>query len=254
MAWDGPEVKALGGVLDRVVAALGPLEGKHVLVLCSAGGDVAFRLIPLVGDGTVVGLELHEPSLARARARAAELGAGHRLRFGKAARGRIPFPFGSFEALVSEFVVHRSPEPTEIGQAEMARVVRHGGRIVLTDVLAPAPLPPEVREPMRESGLDYVCDASRTHCALGWRVRASSTSPSRTSPVWSGRYGWPGRGGRRRGPPNDRGSTYCSGRASTRSGAGWCTCSRAATSIEGRLKPSAPNLLRRRRHIALVAS
>lgn len=160
MAWDESEVKALGDVLERVVAALGPLEGKHVLVLCSAEGDVAFRLVPLVGDGTVVGLELHEPSLAHARARAAELGIGPRLRFGKAARSRIPFPFGSFEALVSEFVVHPSPEPTEIGQPEMARVVRHAGRIVLTDVLAPGPLPEDARERLRDAGLDYVCDAS----------------------------------------------------------------------------------------------
>ena len=161
MGWTEDEVRALAPILERVEAALGQLACARVLVLCSAGGDLALRLVPMLeGKGRVVGLELDPVLLRIASGRAAYSPLAYLLEFKRAERARIPYPDASFDALVSEFIVHPSPAPTEIGQREMARVLRHGGRLVLTDVIA-HPMPsPEDRLALRSIGLGYICDAS----------------------------------------------------------------------------------------------
>jgi ubiquinone/menaquinone biosynthesis C-methylase UbiE len=52
------------------------------------------------------------------------------LRFREADAEALPFPDGAFDAVVGAFVVNHLPEP-EDGVAELARVLRPGGRIVL---------------------------------------------------------------------------------------------------------------------------
>jgi SAM-dependent methyltransferase len=159
--WSEPEARALAPVLGRLQAALGPLDGKQALVLCSAGGDVVLELAQGVGvRGRVTGLELSPAMLRISRDRAAMSSVNYRIDLRKAERKRIPLPDASFDALASEFIVFPSPEPTEIGHPEMARVLRPGGRMALTDVIAPRPLPHGTREALRGIGLSYVRDAS----------------------------------------------------------------------------------------------
>ena len=156
--WNPKEQEILAPVLERIGETIGPLEGKRVLVLCSAAGDVAFWLAKRMRTGRVVGLELSEEQLKAARARAGDL--APRVAFLPAERTRIPFPDASFDALVSEFIVFPSPEPTDIGQPEMARVLRPGGTLVLTDVIAQGAFPDEVKRALAEVGLTYWCEAS----------------------------------------------------------------------------------------------
>ena len=108
--------------------------------------------------GRVVGLELSEEQLKIARARAGDL--APRVAFLPTERTRIPLPDASFDALVSEFIVFPSPEPTDIGQPEMARVLRPGGTLVLTDVIAQGAFPDEVKRALAEVGLTYGSEAS----------------------------------------------------------------------------------------------
>jgi len=193
MGWTEPEARALAPILERVEAALGQLACARVLVLCSAGGDLVLRLVPMLeGKGRVVGLELDPVLLRIASGRAAYSPLAYLLEFKRAERARIPYPDASFDALVSEFIVHPSPAPTEIGHREMARALRKGGRLVLTDVIAHPPIPTEVRTGLRSIGLTYVCDASakdfeaRMAEAGFVDVRVDDVS-EKVRPVWEGR-------------------------------------------------------------------
>jgi arsenite methyltransferase len=145
--------------LERLAQDAGPLKGKKVLVLCSAAGDVAFYLAEQVGpNGTVIGLELNEALLQHARLESHKRNVS--IEFRKAEMYSIPFPDESFDALISEFIVYPTPEPTLIGQPEMARVLKPGGWLLLTDVIVTKPLSEEARAALRAIGLDYLCEAT----------------------------------------------------------------------------------------------
>lgn len=158
--WTKQELKALQPVLERMAQDARPLEGKKVLVLCSAAGDVAFWLAKQIGNGKVSGLELNDALLAQAQAQARRRGLTDRVEFHRAEMHRIPFLDEAFDAVISEFIIYPTPEPTLIGQPEMARVLKAGGCMLITDVIVTKPLPEDARAALRAIGLDYLCEAT----------------------------------------------------------------------------------------------
>jgi ubiquinone/menaquinone biosynthesis C-methylase UbiE len=161
--WTGNEIEKLSSmVFERIYEDLKPLNTKKVLVLCSSEGDVAFWLVGRAGNfkGRIIGLELDDKSLERSIQKAKELALEGIVEFHKAEKYRIPFPDEEFDALVSEFIVFPTPTPTEIGQDEIARVLRKGGKVILTDVIATRRLPEHVRSELKSIGLSYLCYAT----------------------------------------------------------------------------------------------
>jgi len=63
--------------------------------------------------------------------------------------------------LVSEFIIFPTPVPTQIGQSEMARVLKPGGKMILTDVIVTEPLSEEKRVAFQTIGLDYLCQGTQ---------------------------------------------------------------------------------------------
>ena len=96
------------------------------------------------------------------------------VNFQKAEISRIPLPDESFDALVSEFIVFPTPAPTQIGQPEMARVLKPGGRMVITDVIVTQPVSPEIRQELNAIGLDYLCEGT-TDDFRTWMLAAGLT-------------------------------------------------------------------------------
>ena len=126
------------------------------------GGDVALWLGERVGStGKVMVLDLSEELLDLARRRARERGLEGIIEFHKADKYKTTFPDEEFNALVSEFILFPAPMVTEIGQPEMARVPRRGGKMVLTDVIMTKSLSDGVRGKLRAIGLDYLCEATQ---------------------------------------------------------------------------------------------
>jgi len=51
--------------------------------------------------------------------------------------------------------------PTEIGQNEMARVLRKTGKMILTDIITVRKFPDYVRDELKLIGIDYLCEGTQ---------------------------------------------------------------------------------------------
>jgi ubiquinone/menaquinone biosynthesis C-methylase UbiE len=123
------------GFWDRFGAAtvsrLRLAAGDTVLDLCCGAGASAIPSARAVGaGGRVVGIDIAEPMLELARARAAGEGlANIEFRHGDATSTGLPA--GSFDAVVCVFGVFFVPDMTAF-IAEMWRLVRPGGAVAIT--------------------------------------------------------------------------------------------------------------------------
>ncbi|MBN3749154.1 methyltransferase domain-containing protein [Burkholderia sp. Se-20373] len=117
------------------------VPGSVVVDVCGGNGRVARRLSPLVGaDGLVVSIEMLRCVTDRARRFACEQGYLN-VQFRAGLAQRIPFPAGAADAAVNEWtgaIWQLGLGPAMV--AEMARVVRVGGRIAVTHRLVRLPL------------------------------------------------------------------------------------------------------------------
>jgi SAM-dependent methyltransferase len=161
MKWSRNEINHLLSILEQISADLAPVDGKNILVLCSATGEVAFWLAEMMEQGHVTGLELDQESIDIARRATHEMGLEGVVEFLPAEKQHIPMPDSYFDVLVSEFTVYPTTTPTEIGQTEMARVLKPGGKMVLTDVIVTRPLPQPARQELATIGLDYLCEGTQ---------------------------------------------------------------------------------------------
>lgn len=78
----------------------------------------------------VVGIDLSEPMLRKARKRVVELGLRHVERLEVMDAENLSFPDASFDVVVAQYVVNTVPHP-EIALDEFSRVLKPGGEIVL---------------------------------------------------------------------------------------------------------------------------
>lgn len=120
------------------LARVGP--GSRVLDVATGTGDLALELAGRVGaQGEVVGSDFSEAMLARARIKAQDAGGGAgagALRFEWADATDLPYPDDSFDAATVGFGARNFGDLSR-GLAEMARVVRPGGRVVVLEMTTP---------------------------------------------------------------------------------------------------------------------
>ncbi len=124
----------------HVAALLAPFRGDERALDVGCGtGALAYALAPHVGQ--VVGVDASEEYVAAAREDAPP---GCTFVVGDAAA--VPFPYGDFDLVGCLRVLHHVPRP-ELVVAELARVTRPAGRILLADQLGDV-------DPMRSLELD----------------------------------------------------------------------------------------------------
>lgn len=116
--------------------------GESVLDVGSGAGTDSLIASLMVGPGGhVVGIDMTPEMLATARGAAAELGATN-VEFVESEAEHLPFADESFDVVVSNGVIDLIPDKDAVF-AELARVLRPGGRIQLADVTIQQPVSEE---------------------------------------------------------------------------------------------------------------
>jgi len=110
-------------------------EGETVLDLGSGGGiDVILSARRVGPSGIAYGLDMTDEMLALAANNAKEAGVSN-VHFLKGVIEQIPLPASSVDVIISNCVINLSVDKPAV-LTEMARVLRPGGRIGISDVVA----------------------------------------------------------------------------------------------------------------------
>jgi len=132
----------LGCGNPHAIAALKP--GEAVLDLGSGGGFDSFLAARQVGDsGRVIGVDMTSEMVHKARANARK-GGFQNVDFRLGEIENLPVADGIIDVILSNCVINLSPDKARVYQ-ETYRVLKPGGRISVSDVVAIAPLPGHIK-------------------------------------------------------------------------------------------------------------
>ena len=119
------------------------VPGETLLDLGSGAGLDAFLAAPRVGpQGRVIGVDMTPSMIAKARANAARMDLPW-VEFREGRLESLPLDDGSVDAATSNCVINLVPDKGRVFK-EVARVLRPGGRLVVSDIILDAPLPESV--------------------------------------------------------------------------------------------------------------
>jgi SAM-dependent methyltransferase len=140
---DAAVLASLGCGNPTAVAEL--REGETVLDLGSGGGiDVLLSAKRVGASGRAIGVDMTDEMLELARRNAAQAGATN-VEFRKGTIEALPVPDASIDIVISNCVINLAADKPAVF-AEIARVLRPGGRMGVSDVVADDNLTPAERE------------------------------------------------------------------------------------------------------------
>jgi arsenite methyltransferase len=117
--------------------------GETVVDLgCGGGLDVLLAAQKVGPTGKAIGIDMTPQMLELARKNAEKAGATN-TEFHHATIDKLPLPNGSVDCVISNCVINLATEKSAVFR-EVARVLRPGGRLAVSDIALKKPLPPEL--------------------------------------------------------------------------------------------------------------
>ena len=144
-----PEGANMGLSCGNPVALASLSEGEVVLDLGAGGGFDVFQAGRRVGPaGRAIGVDMTPEMLSRARNNAAvyrEKSGLSNVEFRLGEIENLPVADASIDVVISNCVINLSPDKPRV-YSEIARVLRPGGRIAVSDIVLKKPLPQNIKE------------------------------------------------------------------------------------------------------------
>ncbi len=140
-----PAEANLGVGCGNPTAIAGLTTGQVVLDLGSGAGMDAFLAARQVGPtGRVIGVDMTDAMLAKARDNARKGGFAN-VEFRKGTIEQLPLADETVDVILSNCVINLSPEKDRVFR-EAYRVLRRGGRLMISDIVLEKALPPQIEE------------------------------------------------------------------------------------------------------------
>ena len=153
---DGADM-GLGCGNPRAIASIKP--GETVLDLGSGGGFDCFLAAAETGEsGQVIGVDMTPTMISKARNNA-EKGRYSQVEFRLGEIEYLPVANDTVDVIISNCVINLSPDKQRVF-SEAFRVLKNGGRLAISDVVASVELPQEIRDDLQ---LYSGCMAGASH-------------------------------------------------------------------------------------------
>jgi len=119
-------------------------EGETVLDLGSGGGiDVILAAHKVGPEGKAIGVDMTDEMISLANRNAAEAGVTN-IEFRKGDIEELPVEDGSVDVVISNCVINLAPDKDRVF-AEVYRVLRPGGRLMVSDIVTDGELPEHIK-------------------------------------------------------------------------------------------------------------
>lgn len=172
----------LGCGNPQAIAAL--KTGEVVLDLGSGGGFDCFLASQQIGDsGQVIGVDMTPEMISKARANATK-GGYRNVEFRLGEIEHLPVADDTVDVIISNCVINLSPDKVQVFR-DAFRVLKRGGRLAISDIVATAELPEEARRDLAlytgcMSGASLIAELESMMYAAGFeRISISPKDASR---------------------------------------------------------------------------
>ena len=124
------------GWRKKAIGEIARTEARHILDIACGTGDMAILMAQTIPTAEVVGIDLSPEMLKEGRKKVISHGLAGRITLVEGDSLSMPFDDASFDAVTVAFGV-RNFENLEKGYAEMLRVLRPGGKLIVLELATP---------------------------------------------------------------------------------------------------------------------